>query len=442
MIRALLAPRNPTSGQIVAMIMWPLAIVAGADMVIQKAIPGHHTNDFKPVYTAVAAFWRNEPVYTANLNSVDPHYLYPPGGTLLLAPIGLLDESTGRLVFLFLNLAAAVLAVYLLLRMFGYSWRSPLAPVGYFALFLSEALVNTLTFGNVNGLFFLAEVVFLTLLLGRRDTAAGIVLGVTIAIKPILAPLLLLPAVRRQWSTVALAVAVPVLATAVAWPLAADPGHYFVHNLPYSLRIRDYYNSSVSGFGVYYDVPAPAILLVRGLLALAVMVSLWLLYRYYREQELFFVTTTAGVLLTAEFALSSLGQQYYSMFLFPFLFTIVVRNSLLRNWPAWLAIFAFYSYETWHLFRWPAFGRNLEYSRTTFGWALLLIVVCCVLVDRYLAARREGRLAHGIDPVHLAPDLPTRDHSHGWAANDPRSGCTTGVDSELEAAHSRSRHVE
>ncbi|GGN79495.1 glycosyltransferase family 87 protein [Nocardia rhizosphaerihabitans] len=409
MLRKLFDPGDLTASQVVKLVMWPLALVTAADMVFYKALPGHHTNDFKPVYTALDAFLHHAPVYTANLSSVDPHYLYPPGGTLLLAPMGLFDEATGRTVFLLLNLFAAILAVHLLLRMFGYTSRSPLAPVAYFALFLSEALVNTLTFGNVNGIFFLAEVGFLALLLQRRNVPAGIVLGLTIAIKPILAPLLLLPAVRRQWSTVTISLALPIAATAIAWPLAADPDRYFVHNLPYSLQVRDYYNSSISGFAAYYDVHPVATLLVRGLLAITVAISLWLLWRYYRHQELFFVTTATGVLLTGEFTLSSLGQQYYSMFLFPFLFTVVVKSSVLRNWPAWLAIFGFASYETWLLFRWPAFGRNLEYSRATFGWALLLIVVCCVLTDRYLAARREQRLAHGIDPAHLAPDFPTPD---------------------------------
>ncbi|NKX90349.1 glycosyltransferase family 87 protein [Nocardia coubleae] len=409
MARNLFDKAERSAGQVVKSVMWPLALVTAADMVFTKALPGHHTNDFKPVYTAVAAFLRGEPVYTANLSSVDPHYLYPPGGTLLLTPIGLLDEPTGRTVFLFLNLFAAIAAIHLLLRMFGYSWRSPMAPVAYFALFLSEALVNTLTFGNVNGLFFLAEVVFLVLLLRRRNIAAGLVLGVTIAIKPILVPLLLLPAVRRQWSTVLIAVAMPLLTTAIAWPLAADPGRYFVHNLPYSLQVRDYYNSSISGFGAYYGLPPTAVLLTRGLLAVLVAISLWLLWRYYRNQELFFVTTASGVLLTAEYSLSSLGQQYYSMFLFPFLFTVVLANSVLRNWVAWLAVFGFTSYETWLLFRWPAFGRNLEYSRATFSWVLLLIVVFCVLGDRYLTARREHRLAHGIDPIRSAPDFPVPD---------------------------------
>lgn len=93
---------------------------------------------------------------------------------------------------------------------------------------------------------------------------------------------------------------------------------------------------------------------------------------------------------------------YYSMLVFPFLMTVVLRNSVLRNWPAWLAIFGFLSYDKWLSDRWQSLGRNIEYLRITFGWGLLLIVVFCVLGDRYLAARREGRLKFGIDPAWMA----------------------------------------
>ena len=98
------------------------------------------------------------------------------------------------------------------------------------------------------------------------------------------------------------------------------------------------------------------------------------------------------------FLLGSLGQMYYSMMLFPFLMTVVLRNSVLRNWPAWLAIYGFMSYDSWLSTRFLTEGRAAEYLKTTLGWSLMLVVVCAVLVDRYLAARREGRLADGIDP--------------------------------------------
>ncbi|MGY2060998.1 hypothetical protein ACW9HQ_39530, partial [Nocardia gipuzkoensis] len=142
--------------------------------------------------------------------------------------------------------------------------------------------------------------------------------------------------------------------------------------------------------------------------AVLVLVSVWLLYRYYRHDELFFVCTTTGVLLTGEFLLLGLGQQYYSMLLFPFLMTVVLRNSVLRNWPAWLAIFGFMTYDKWLLDHWQSTGRALEYLRVTFGWGLLVVVVFCVLGDRYLAAKREGRLDGGIDPVFLLPGADRR----------------------------------
>ncbi len=399
--------------QIACLILWPAAIVAAIDTIWGKAIHGSVTDDFRPVYSAVRAFLDSEAVYTAELRYVDPHYLYPPGGTLLLSPLGLFDEPTGRLVFLFANVAAAVVGVAVLLRVFGYSHRSLLAPVCYLVLFTSEGLINTVTFGNINGLFLLAEAVFLALLLHRHDLAAGVVLGLTIAIKPILAPLLLIALVRRQWSTVAAALTVPVAATALAWPLAADPGRYFVHNLPYSLAVRDYFNSSISGFGAYHGLHPAVVLTARAVVAVIVATSLWLLYRQHLNDELMFVCTATGVLLTGEFVLSSLGQQYYSLFLLPFLLTVVRPRSVLRNWPAWLAVFGFLTYDKWLLYRFPALGRDLEYSRALFGWVLLLVVVFCVLGDHYLTLRRNERLPGNLPtappPGLSSPDRPRKD---------------------------------
>ena len=110
------------------------------------------------------------------------------------------------------------------------------------------------------------------------------------------------------------------------------------------------------------------------------------------------MTTSSGVLLITSFLVLSLGQGYYSMMLFPFLMTVVLRNSVLRNWPAWLAIYGFMSADRWLLGHWPTTGRFLEYMKFTYGWCLMLIVVFCVLYFRYLDAKSENRLDDGIDP--------------------------------------------
>jgi arabinofuranan 3-O-arabinosyltransferase len=263
-------------------------------------------------------------------------------------------------------------------------------------------VINTLVFGNINGCVLLLEVLFFRWLLDgvkSHEWWAGVAIGLTAVVKPLLLPLLLIPLLNRQWRTLVAAIAVPVLFNAAAWPLVSDPMNWVTKTLPYIFTTRDYFNSSIQGNGVYYGLPMWLIVLLRiAFLALAVA-SVWLLYRHYRTRDpLFWMLTSSGVLLIASYLVLSLGQGYYSMMLFPFLMTVVLPNSVIRNWPAWLAIYGFMSADRWLLGHWPTTGRFLEYMRFTYGWSLMLIVVFCVLYFRYLDAKSDGRLDEGIDP--------------------------------------------
>lgn len=397
-----LEPRTArTTSEVVKVVVWPLAVLTVLHRVVIKAVNGFRTDDFAPVYNAALAFLNRRPVYTANFNWVDPHYLYPPSGTLLISPIAVIDPERSRWLFILANAIAILIALYLLLRMFGLRLDSPVAPILVLGAFASETVTNTLVFTNINGLVLLGQMAFLMLLLKRRDLWAGVAIGLTFAVKPILAPLLLLPLVRKQWKVFITAAAVPIALTIIAWPLSVDAWQFVEHTVPYLLESRDYFNSAIVGNGMYYGMPAWLILTLRIALGAMVAVSVWLLYRYCRDDEVFFVCTTGGLLLAGSFLLGSLGQMYYSMMLFPLLMTVLLPNSVVRNWPAWLAVYGFLSYDSWLSGRWVETGRAAEYMKTTFGWSLLLIVIFAVLVDRYLAARREGRLADGIEPSHL-----------------------------------------
>ncbi|QDQ89354.1 DUF2029 domain-containing protein [Rhodococcus sp. WB9] len=377
-----------TAAHLFALALWPVAVMTMAHRVLVKAVNGYITDDFTPVYNAALAFWNGRAVYTANFSSVDPHYLYPPSGTLLIAPIAVVPPELSRWLFILANTIAIVVALYLLLRMFNLSVRSVAAPLLLLGAFASEAVTNTLVFTNINGLVLLGEMAFLVLLLRRRDYWSGAAIGVTFAVKPILAPLLLLPLVRGQWKVFVTAVGVPLVLTAVAWPLAADPAAFLTHTAPYLMESRDYFNSTIVGNGAYYGLPPLLIAGLRTLFAALVAVSLWLLCRYHRGDELFFVTTTSGVLLAGSFLLGSLGQMYYSMMLLPLLLSVVLPNSVMRNWPAWLAVYGFFSYDSWLSGPFPEAGRAAEYMKTTFGWSLLLIVISGVLGYRHLHTRR------------------------------------------------------
>lgn len=397
-----LEPRTGrTTSEVINFALWPIAVMTVLHRVVIKAVNGNITDDYRPVYRAALAFLNGKPVYTANFNWVDPHYLYPPSGTLLMAPIAIIDPEKSRWLFIIANTIAILIALYLLLKMFDLGVKSIAAPILVVATFSSETVTNTLVFTNINGLVLLGEMAFLLLLLRRRDLWSGVAIGLTFAVKPILAPLLILPLVRGQWKVFVTAIGIPLVLTAIALPLSADPMDFIAHTVPYLTESRDYFNSAIVGNGRYYGLPAALVWSMRLGFGALVLASLWLLYRYYRQDELFFVATTTGLILTASFLLGSLGQMYYSMMIFPLLMTVVLSNSVIRNWPAWLAVYGFMSYDSWLSTRFVTGGRAAEYMRSTLGWSLLLIVIFCVLAYRYLVARREGRLDEGIDPSFL-----------------------------------------
>lgn len=398
----------PSVATVLRSVLWPIAILSIFHRTYVLATNGYITDDFGPVYRAVINFKLGLDIYNENFQHVDPHYLYPPGGTLLLAPFGYLPVDASRYWFIFFNTVAILLAAYFLLRLFKYSMASVAAPALILAMFVTESVTSTLVYTNINGCILLGEVLFLMWLLdGRRNREwlAGIAIGLTLVVKPSLAPLLLLPVLNRQWRPLVGAFGVPLVFNAVAWPMVSDPMNFIHRTVPYILSTRDYFNSSILGNGIYYGLPMWLILAMRIVFALLTLGSLVLLYRYYRTRDpLFWMLTSSGVLLIASYLVTSLGQGYYSMMLFPFLMTVVLKNSVIRNWPAWLAIYGFMTMDRYLLAHWPTTGRFLEYMKITYGWSLMLIVVFCVLYFRYLDAKADGRLEDGIDPPWMTDD--------------------------------------
>jgi arabinofuranan 3-O-arabinosyltransferase len=411
-LRRAFAPRTsaPSAATVLRSALWPIAVMSIIHRSYVLSTNGYITNDFGPVYRAVSNFRRGLDIYNEHFDYVDPHYLYPPGGTLLMAPFGYLPEIASHNWFFVCNSVAMIAAACLLVRLFGFSLTSVALPALLLAMFCTESVTNTLVFTNINGCILLMEVLFFRWLLDGKVNHqwwAGAAIGLTLVVKPVLAPLLLLPLLNRQWRALVTAVGVPLVFNAVAWPMVSDPMDFVTRTVPYLLGVRDYFNSSVQGNGVYYGLPTWLILLLRiGFTVLAIL-SLWLLYRYYRVRDPFFwMLTSSGVLLTASWLVLSLAQGYYSMMLFPFLMTVVLRNSVLRNWPAWLAAYGFLTMDRWLMWRWPTTGRFLEYMKVTYGWSLLLIVVFTVLYFRYLDAKSEDRLDGGIDPLWVTAERP------------------------------------
>jgi arabinofuranan 3-O-arabinosyltransferase len=208
--QVIFAPRTaaPDTATILRLVLWPVAILAVIHRTIVVTTNGNITDDFKPVYRAVLNFRRGWDIYNEHFDYVDPHYLYPPGGTLIMAPFGYLPFAESRYLFVAVNSAAIVLAGYVLLRMFNFRLTSVAAPALLLAMFCTESVTSTLVFTNINGVILLLEVLFLRWLLDgsegnsvRHQWWAGIAIGLALVVKPVLLPLLLLPFLNRQWRT-------------------------------------------------------------------------------------------------------------------------------------------------------------------------------------------------------------------------------------------------
>lgn len=412
------APRTsaPSTAAVLRSILWPLAILFIIHRSYVLATNGYITDDYGPVYRAVVNLKMGWDIYNEHFNYVDPHYLYPPGGTLIMAPFGYLPVDASRYWFITFNTIAIVLAAYFLIRLFGYRYNSVALPALLCAMFVTESVINTLVFGNINGCILLLEVLFFRWLLDGEKSHewwAGVAIGLTLVVKPLLAPLLLLPLLNRQWRSLITAFAIPIFFNLVAIfsPVqrfrVQDPMNFLTRTVRYIGTTRDYFNSAIAGNGLYYGLPGWLIILLQLSFGVLAVISLWLLYKYYRTRDpLFWMATSSGVLLITSFLVLSLGQGYYSMMLFPFLMTVVLPNSVIRNWVAWLAIYGFMSADKWLLGHWPSTGRFLEYMKFTYGWGLMIVVIFVALLFRYLDAKAENRLDSGIDPAWLKGPPP------------------------------------
>jgi arabinofuranan 3-O-arabinosyltransferase len=75
----------PSTATVLRSVLWPVAILAVIHRTIVVTTNGNITDDFKPVYRAVLNFRHGWDIYNEHFDYVDPHYLYPPGGTLIMA---------------------------------------------------------------------------------------------------------------------------------------------------------------------------------------------------------------------------------------------------------------------------------------------------------------------------------------------------------------------
>ena len=127
--------------------------------------------------------------------------------------------DASRCWFIAFNAVAILLAAYLLLRLFNFSLTSVAAPALLLAMFCTEIGDQHAGVHQHQRLPAAGRGAVLPVAAVGQAPAtwwAGVAIGLTLVVKPILAPLLLLPLLNRQWRVFVTAFGVPLVLNAVA----------------------------------------------------------------------------------------------------------------------------------------------------------------------------------------------------------------------------------
>src|SRR4028118_1264995 len=173
--------------------------------------------DFDSFWLSARALLEGGDIYDTGARLV---HLTPPVWTGLIPPLGLMEAIDAYRLFVLLSVL--IVLGYLAWTAEELGLRPVWAVVGAGLLLLSSPLISTLALGQVYPVLALGLVT--AWILDRRGApwSSGAALGLVVALKPSLAPVLLWPLVRRRWDAFA-AACVSVLAATLVGLVVAGP---------------------------------------------------------------------------------------------------------------------------------------------------------------------------------------------------------------------------
>ncbi|MFF6993782.1 glycosyltransferase family 87 protein [Streptomyces sp. NPDC008313] len=273
----------------------------------------------------------------------DPHFLYLPSAVLAAVPQALLPLSASRALVPLAVVCLLVAGWACALRVHGVACRSRFAVLGITGLALGFAPFKHLVLLGNWTVTAAAALPFALLLAARgRWTGAGLVIGAAVAVKPLLAPMLLLFLFARRWRGAAAVVLVPALASGCAALLMPDPAGFFTRTLPFLLGGHDdfvrLYEASLVAVLPRLGVPQAAAT-VLGLAAAAG--GVWGAYRRWRGAgpEPLRLVESAVLLMLSAFLVSRPSYDHYLLVVVPLLLAgVLLPGSAARRPGFWIAL--------------------------------------------------------------------------------------------------------
>ncbi|MGW6696288.1 glycosyltransferase family 87 protein [Nocardia sp. NPDC055049] len=264
--------------------------------------------DFDTFWTSAVALTHGTDIYEtpAKLNNLNPPLL-----STLLTPFAALDAVTAYRIFVVLTLLmmlGSVLAVCSELRL-----RPAVTALVTLAVLASTPLFGTLMLGQIYPVLLVGLVAGWIAQRRERPVLASVLFGIVVALKPSLAPLLLLAAVQRQWlpfkAGIAGAAVASLIGVLVAGPSSAGGWLRIALSEPVSGWVD---NASLPGLAVRFGLPS-AIGTVLGLAVLAG--TLWWCGRHRDRVDP--GGTALWAVLAAALLFSPIAWHNYLMLLWP-----------------------------------------------------------------------------------------------------------------------------
>jgi alpha-1,2-mannosyltransferase len=166
--------------------------------------------DFDTFWRSAVALLEGRDVYDTGARLEN---LNPPFWILLISPLGLLEPLLAYRIFALITLVITVGCLVWIAE--EVRLRSPWAVVGAVMLLLSSPLLATLALGQIYPILALGLVAAWVADRRGRPVLSGTSLGLVVALKPSLAPVLLWPLVRLRWGAFGAALASGAAATLV-----------------------------------------------------------------------------------------------------------------------------------------------------------------------------------------------------------------------------------
>ena len=315
--------------------------------------------DFDSFWRSARAMLEGQDIYDTGVELVN---LNPPVWTVLISPLGLLEPLTAYRVFVLISLVVAV--GYLAWTVEELRLRPGWTAVGVAMLLLSSPLLSTLALGQVYPVLALGLVAAWVADRRERQEVSGAALGLVVALKPSLLPVLLWPLVRRRWRAFVAALVSGAVVTLVG-VVVLGPGA----TLDYVGVLRD---RSVSAYWDNASLPAAAA-------------------RLFTENPYAQNVATLPWMVTVGYALG--------------IAAIVFTAMRVRHGPEaglWVLVAAslLASPIAWHNYL------------VLLGPGVLLLLARGMAAPRFLAARVAGH------PGAVAPALEPEGHGRGFAGAD------------------------